>query len=102
MPAKYYTHIHNQSFIFFSPPFPLLSLSPPLSLPHTDTYKYTQILSLHLSYLIILSSSHFLLLAKVEFASVIVINKCDLVTPEQLSKVRNVVRALNAEAKVRD
>ena len=32
----------------------------------------------------------------------IVINKCDLVTPEQLSKVRNVVRALNAEAKVRD
>ena len=49
-----------------------------------------------------LSSSHSLLLAKVEFASVIVINKCDLVTPEQLSKVRNVVRALNAEAKVRD
>ena len=31
----------------------------------------------------------------------IVINKCDLVTAVQLAKVKNVVRALNAEAKVR-
>ena len=29
-----------------------------------------------------------------------VINKCDLVTPEHLARVRSVVRALNAEAKV--
>ena len=37
---------------------------------------------------------------QVEFASVVVINKCDLVTPQHLARVRSVVRALNAEAKV--
>lgn len=37
---------------------------------------------------------------QVEFASVIVINKCDLVSPEHLQRVRAVVRALNGEAKV--
>jgi G3E family GTPase len=41
-----------------------------------------------------------LLVSQVEFASVILINKCDLVTPEQLRKVIQIVRALNADAKI--
>jgi G3E family GTPase len=41
-----------------------------------------------------------LLVSQVEFASVIVLNKCDLVSAEHLNKVKNVIRALNAEAKI--
>jgi ribosome biogenesis GTPase A len=37
---------------------------------------------------------------QVEFASVIVINKCDLVTPQHLTRVRKVIRALNGDAKM--
>ena len=41
-----------------------------------------------------------LLVSQVEFASVILINKCDLVNPEELAYVRGVVRALNGDAKI--
>eukprot|EP00596_Hydrurales_sp_CCMP1899_P000497 CAMPEP_0119036678 /NCGR_PEP_ID=MMETSP1177-20130426/4557_1 /TAXON_ID=2985 /ORGANISM="Ochromonas sp, Strain CCMP1899" /LENGTH=531 /DNA_ID=CAMNT_0006996899 /DNA_START=108 /DNA_END=1703 /DNA_ORIENTATION=+ len=41
-----------------------------------------------------------LLVSQVEFASVIVINKCDLVTPQHLLRVRKVIRALNGDAKM--
>ncbi len=41
-----------------------------------------------------------LLTDQIEFANVIVINKTDLVSPEQLAKVRSVVRGLNAKARI--
>ena len=41
-----------------------------------------------------------LLVSQVEFASVILLNKCDLVSPEYLINVKNTIRALNAEAKI--
>ena len=41
-----------------------------------------------------------LLVSQVEFASVILINKCDLATPENLVKVRQMIRALNSNAKI--
>eukprot|EP01038_Epipyxis_sp_PR26KG_P010105 gene10105-13581_t len=41
-----------------------------------------------------------LLVSQVEFASVIIINKCDLVSDSNLMKVQQVVRALNADAKI--
>lgn len=39
-----------------------------------------------------------LLTDQVEFANVIVLNKCDLVSPEQLGMLKKVLRKLNAEA----
>lgn len=41
-----------------------------------------------------------LLVSQVEFASVVVINKCDLVSADELRRVRQAVRALNNDAKV--
>ena len=41
-----------------------------------------------------------LLVSQVEFASVVVINKCDLVSEDELRRVRQAVMALNAEAKI--
>ena len=41
-----------------------------------------------------------LLVSQVEFASVILINKCDLTTPDNLVKVRQMIRALNSNAKI--
>lgn len=41
-----------------------------------------------------------LLLSQVEFATVILINKCDLVTSEKLLEVKQMIRALNREAKI--
>lgn len=41
-----------------------------------------------------------LLTDQIEFANVVVINKTDLVSPEQLERVRQVVKALNAEARI--
>ena len=41
-----------------------------------------------------------LLTDQVEFADVIVLNKCDLVSEEHLRKVEGTIRALNADAKV--
>ena len=41
-----------------------------------------------------------LLVDQIEFADTLIINKCDLVTPEQLATVRQVVRALNASAEL--
>ena len=41
-----------------------------------------------------------LLVSQVEFASVILINKCDLATPENLLRVRQMIRALNSNAKI--
>ena len=41
-----------------------------------------------------------LLVSQVEFASVVVINKCDLVSAEELRRVKQAVKALNSEAKV--
>ena len=41
-----------------------------------------------------------LLVSQVEFASVILLNKCDLCSPEQLNEVKTNIRALNAEAKI--
>lgn len=41
-----------------------------------------------------------LLVQQVEFATVIVLNKCDLVTPTELLQVKQYVRALNRDAKV--
>ena len=41
-----------------------------------------------------------LLVAQIEFASVVVVNKCDLVSKEALLKVKQTVRALNADATI--
>ena len=41
-----------------------------------------------------------LLIDQIEFADTLIINKCDLVSPEQLATVRQVVRALNASARL--
>ncbi len=41
-----------------------------------------------------------LLVEQIEFADVVVINKVSDVTPEQLAKVRTVVRGLNADARI--
>ena len=41
-----------------------------------------------------------LLVAQVEFASVLLLNKCDLVSPAHLARVKHVLRALNADAKI--
>ena len=35
---------------------------------------------------------------QVEFASILILNKCDLVTPEQMKLLRQAIRCLNAEA----
>ncbi|MCX7667018.1 MAG: GTP-binding protein, partial [Gemmataceae bacterium] len=41
-----------------------------------------------------------LLVDQVEFANVIIINKIDQVTPEQLNQVKGIIRSLNGEAKI--
>lgn len=41
-----------------------------------------------------------LLCEQVEFADVIVVSKCDLATPEQLERIRAVLRALNRDAHI--
>ena len=41
-----------------------------------------------------------LLVSQVEFASVIVLNKCDLCTREQLDEIKMNIRSLNSEAKI--
>jgi len=41
-----------------------------------------------------------LLVSQVEFASVLLLNKCDLVPPAHLARVKHVLRALNADAKI--
>ncbi len=41
-----------------------------------------------------------LLVEQIEFANIVVINKVDAVTPEQLDTVRKVVRGLNARARI--
>lgn len=41
-----------------------------------------------------------LLVEQIEFANVIVLNKADLVTPEQLNTVQAIIRGLNAKAKI--
>ncbi|PZO86422.1 MAG: 4-hydroxytetrahydrobiopterin dehydratase [Micavibrio aeruginosavorus] len=41
-----------------------------------------------------------LIVEQIEFANVVVLNKCDLVSPAELSTVRSIVRALNAKAKI--
>lgn len=41
-----------------------------------------------------------LLVDQIEFANVIILNKVDLVTPEQLAMVKDFIRALNAKAKI--
>ena len=39
---------------------------------------------------------------KVEFATTIIVNKCDLVTPEELLSVKQAVKALNSNAVIID
>jgi G3E family GTPase len=39
---------------------------------------------------------------KVEFATTIIINKCDLVSPEELLSVKQAVKALNSNAVIID
>ena len=39
-----------------------------------------------------------LLIQQIEFCSTLVINKCDLVTPEQLAEIKAIVRGLQKEA----
>ena len=41
-----------------------------------------------------------LLVSQVEFASVVVLNKCDLVTREEIERVKRTIRALNSDAKI--
>lgn len=41
-----------------------------------------------------------LLVSQVEFASVIIINKCDLVSEKQLGRIQQMVRSLNKDAKI--
>eukprot|EP01036_Dinobryon_divergens_P027221 gene27221-35952_t len=41
-----------------------------------------------------------LLVAQIEFASVVVVNKCDLISKEALLQVKQTVRALNADATI--
>lgn len=41
-----------------------------------------------------------LLVDQVEFANVIIINKIDQVTPEQLNRLKGIIRSLNGEAKI--
>lgn len=41
-----------------------------------------------------------LLVEQIEFANVVVLNKADLVTPEQLETVKAIIRGLNAKAKI--
>jgi G3E family GTPase len=41
-----------------------------------------------------------LLVEQIEFANVVVLNKSDLATPEQLDAARKIVRALNADAEI--
>lgn len=41
-----------------------------------------------------------LLVEQIEFANVVVLNKADLVTPEQLDTVRAIIHGLNAKAKI--
>jgi len=41
-----------------------------------------------------------LLVSQVEFANVVLVNKCDTVSPEELQKVKQTVRALNADAQI--
>lgn len=40
------------------------------------------------------------LLSQIEFANVILINKTDLVTPEELGKIEGVIRMLNPSARI--
>ena len=73
-----------------------------LNISYSTLRSYISRSTLHTSYTT-LHTLHFIAtLNQVEFASVIVINKCDLVTPLHLQKVKAVVRALNGEAKVRN
>eukprot|EP01037_Dinobryon_pediforme_P023813 gene23813-25387_t len=41
-----------------------------------------------------------LLVSQIEFASVVVVNKCDLVSVEDLQRVKQTVRALNSDARI--
>lgn len=41
-----------------------------------------------------------LLVSQVEFASIIVLNKCDLVSQNELKEVKTMIRSLNSEAKI--
>jgi G3E family GTPase len=41
-----------------------------------------------------------LLVSQVEFATVLIVNKCDLISKEQLLEVKKMIRALNADAKI--
>ena len=41
-----------------------------------------------------------LLVSQVEFASVIIINKCDLVSAEKIIKIKGWIKALNSDAKI--
>ncbi len=41
-----------------------------------------------------------LMVEQIEFANVVILNKCDLASPEELSAVRSIVRGLNARAKI--
>lgn len=41
-----------------------------------------------------------LLVSQIEFASVIIVNKCDLVDKEEIIKVKQIIRSLNADAKI--
>ena len=41
-----------------------------------------------------------LLVSQVEFANILVLNKCDLVSAEMLKRLHKVLRALNTDAKI--